>query len=456
MHRRVVTRTGWYGRRATVALVALIVGCMSASLAVHLVSLVDPTRLVPVSGGEILLAAPLALLLYIVGSALVLRFPIPRAVGWYTLLFAVRILAAVLLSVLFQFDDERGFHYAGTEQVYGILSFAAGRAYYHLVNILYSVFGANILLPKMVNAFLGSLLPYFAFDIARWLFRDQHAGWRAFLLTGVLPPFVIFSALNLKEIATGFLFVLLAWVLANPKSGYSRRVAGSGVCILALYWLRGAPWAVAGLMGVICHFIWTMRLRFSSFVKVTAIFVLGGIVAFPLLDQIQQMIWSRTTQEEYFIERFSGSEATVTRFLDVQNTLSGRNLAVLFLRGLFSPNPLRFVMDYGIDTLLEGLNMLVWYVLFPSAIMGLLAYRREGAAVACGVMAFAVLVIATMGVVVGSDPYRHRMVATGLVAILAAGGFEKAIMRRYRWVTWLWILGAVVFTSLWLTLRLGE
>jgi hypothetical protein len=142
------------------------------------------------------------------------------------------------------------------------------------------------------------------------------------------------------------------------------------------------------------------------------------------------------------------------RFLDIENALSGTNLSVLFLRGLFSPSPLRFVMDYGIDTLLEGLNMLVWYILFPMAVMGLSAYRWKGAVAACGVIGVAVLIIAMIGVVVGSDPYRHRIMAMGLVSILAAAGFEKDIMRRYRWITWLWLLGAAAFTSLWLILRL--
>jgi hypothetical protein len=437
------------------ALIALfVVGYVSARIALYAASLVNPDRLVPVSGADVLRAAPLMLVLYLVGSALVIRFPIPQAAGWYTLFFAVRIVAALLLSMIFQFDDERAFHYAGMEQVYGIVSFEAGRAYYHLVNVLYSIFGPNILLPKMVNAFLGSLLPYFAFDIAHWLFAERKIAWRAFLFTGLLPPFVIFSAVNLKEIATGFLLVLLVWVLANPRVGYLRRLVGCGVCILGLYWLRGSPLAVGGIMGVIVHYIFSMRLRFSSFVKVALVIGLSGLLLPTFLHQIQQTVSSRTTQEQYFIERFSESEATVMRFLDIENPLSGTNLSVLFLRGLFSPSPLRFVMDYGIDTLLEGLNMLVWYILFPMAVMGLSAYRWKGAVAACGVIGVAVLIIAMIGVVVGSDPYRHRIMAMGLVSILAAAGFEKDIMRRYRWITWLWLLGAAAFTSLWLILRL--
>lgn len=453
-----VTATGreWKGTRLVMALIALFIGgYVSVRIALHVASLIDPGRLVPVSGADILSAIPLILVLHLLGMALVRSFPIREAVAWYSVFFFVRIFVAVLLSQTFQFDDERAFHYAGLEQVYGIISFEAGRAYYHLVNALYGVFGANILLPKMVNAFVGSLLPFFAFDIARWLFGDRKAGWRAFLFTGLLPPFIIFSAVNLKEIATGFLLVLLAWILANPKTGYTRRLVGSGICIFVLYWLRGAPLAMVGTLGVFSYYIVSMRLRFSSFLKGALVVGLGALLSVYLLGQIQQTVWSRVTQEEYFIKRFSESQPTVTRFLDVEDPLVRRNLAVLFLRGLFSPSPLRFLMDYGIDTQLEALNMLTWYVLCPLAVIGVLAYRRSRAVVACATIVVGVLIMALVGVMVGSDPYRHRMIAMGLVGILACGGLRRDVASRFRWVTWLWILGVVGFTGLWFTARFG-
>jgi len=43
----------------------------------------------------------------------------------------------------------------------------------------------------------------------------------------------------------------------------------------------------------------------------------------------------------------------------------------------------------------------------------------------------------------------------GLITIFAIGGFKKEIMHRFRWVIWLWILGAISLTGLWFTLRIG-
>ena len=207
---------------------------------------------------------------------------------------------------------------------------------------------------------------------------------------------------------------------------------------------------------MIVYFILRAQWRFSSLVKtIIVVTLIGWFFVFPLSKQIQQMVWSRTTQEEYSIKRFLESEASVMRYLDVEDLFSPKNLVVLSLRGLFSPSPLRFLMSYGIDTHLEALNMLAWYILFPMSIMSILAYRRNRAAVACALMGIGIFMIATTGIMVGSDPYRHRMVAMGLIAILAVGGFKKGIMHRFRWVIWLWILGAMSFTGIWLTLKIG-
>jgi hypothetical protein len=311
-------------------------------------------------------------------------------------------------------------------------------------------------LPKIVNVFIGSLLPLSAYDIAYWLFGERRAAWAAFLFTGLLPPLLMFSAVNLKEISTGYLFVLLVWILLNRRRKGFWKLVGVGISVWMLYWLRGTPWAMVGILGVMAYYIFTMRPRYSHVIVVTTVWVpIALFVVLPVLNSVQQLIWSRTTQEEYFVQRFTESEATVTRFLTMEDFLSPRNLAVLGLRGLFAPTPLRFMLDYGIGTLIEGLNMLVWYLLFPLAVIGLLVCRRKAGAIVCGILMLGILTIGTMGVMVGSDPYRHRMVAMGLIAVLASGGLKREVMLRFHWVIWLWILGAVTFTGMWLTLRIG-
>lgn len=455
MLKDISTRLTRLDKRAVITIIiSFVIVYALVSLVTSLVSLVDENRLIPVSGKEIFHAIPLAVLLYALGIAVTVHFPMRQAVRWYSVLYGTRIITAIFLCLTFQYDDELGFHFAGVEQAYGSFSLWPGKGYYHLVNLLYSIFGANILLPKIVNAFVGSLLPFLASDIERWLFKNQNAAWKAFLLIGFLPPFVIFSAVNLKEIYTGFLLLLLIWILANPKSGYFRRIVSSLVCVSVLYWLRGEVWAMVGIMGMVTYYILSMKWRFSSIIKAVGVVMLSSLLIVPFSYKIQEMVWSRITQEQYFIERFAGSEATVTRFLNLENPLSARNMAVLWLRGLFSPSPLRFIMDYGIDTLLEALNILVWYTLFPVAVIALLAYREKSIVITCGVISTGILMLATLGVAMGSDPYRHRMTAMGLVALLSAAGLNKSIIGRFRWVIWIWALGAVSFTGFWFSLKL--
>jgi hypothetical protein len=438
---------------ALVIILLFVVAYNSARIVLNLTSMVNPARLIPISFEDIFSASSLAIILYITGFVISLQFPISQAALWYSLMFVLRLFTAVLLTIFFQYDDELFYHYAGMEQVYGIFSFGAGRLYYNLVNVLYLIFGENILLPKMMNVFLGSLLPFFVFNISYHLFGDQKVSWRAFLFAGFLPPLIIYSAVNLKEISTGFLIVLLQWILIKPNMKLLQRLISLSLCILMIYWLRGAPWTFIGLIGVGLYFVLTAKTHF--YVKKILIMLIG-LLSYLLFDEIKLIILSRTTQEMYFMERFSDPEALVSRYLILENPFSGKNLSVLFFRGFFSPSPLRFYTDYGIDARVTGINMLAWYILFPLVIIVIFNYRKNGAVIALALMFLAILIIATVGVAAGSDPYRHRMVSMGLISILSAAGFKRDMIKRFRLVLLFWILMAVFFNVMWLTFKVGE
>ncbi len=91
-------------------------------------------------------------------------------------------------------------------------------------------------------------------------------------------------------------------------------------------------------------------------------------------------------------------------FLDISSPLSPRNMVLLFLRGLYSPSLLSWVLDTGIDKLIEGASMAVWYVLFPFSVITLCRFWRRPEMATLGVMGLALLAMATMGVAMGSDP----------------------------------------------------
>jgi 4-amino-4-deoxy-L-arabinose transferase-like glycosyltransferase len=444
----------------TIWVSVIVIAGLSSVLANHVVSLIDGGRLIAMSWDSVIMAVPFAMVCYFLGITLIsYLFYIPRSISLFTAVFVLRIIIGFVLSVLFQADDELLFHYAGIEQPYGVISWNEGKGYYHLVSMLYSAFGPNLLLPKVMNALIGSLIPFFLYDLSQRFFDEPKAAWRSFLFAAFLPPLVLFSALNLKEILTAFLLVLSIWLLIVPRRSPVWRMVGAVFSSSILYWLRGAPWAVVAVPGVIAYLVlgetWGLKdIRKTRVVPGLLLGILLALLALAFLSEtIRERVGSRLTEETYYKQRFEGSSATVMQFVDKSNTFAPKNLGVLFLRGLYTPSPIRFLFDYSLSSIFEASVMIVWYLLFPFAVAGFLAERHKGIVVACGVVVCAILAIVSMGVMFGTDPYRHRIAAMGLVFTLAGGGFQNGVFARFRWVFRLWWIGAFLFTAVWIVFR---
>src|SRR5262245_59248837 len=434
----------------------------ASTAAINLSAMVEPDRLALVRLPELWYAAALSVVLAVVGLLVVQALHTgPRdRVGWFLLFFWLRTALGVLLAFTFQFDDERGFHYAGLEQLAEVLTSRGGRGYYQLVETLYQSLYPTILLTKVLNASIGAIIPFLGYDIAMDMQSNRGTARRAFLLAGLMPPLIVFSAVNLKEVLTALLLVMEVWFFARSKGKLAWHIAGALCPIGLLFWLRGTPWAAVGIIGLIAFLAIRKRgdrgrlglpARIGGVVAAGALLAASwGAVSGDLVGTIE----SRVTQETYFIERFSASEAKVTQFLDLENPLSPKNLAILFLRGLFSPSPARFVFDRGIDAILEMTAMLTWYGLLPFAVIGWMKANDRRLAHISGVIATTVLVLASTAVMLGGDPYRHRIAMMGLLFVLAATGLDQSLTPRLRSVVALWWVGALSFTGIWLAQRL--
>ena len=451
--------TSTLNQRWLLILLFLILAIILVHFSIFIVLLIESKRLIPISVQNVVTALPLIVILYIVGCVLVARSPIRHPIGWYSLFFVIRLLVAIILSLLFLFDDERGFHYRGITQPHGFISFEPGNAYYSVVVILYYIFGANILLPKTVNVFIGSLIPFIIVNIANKVFKNQKVAWRAFLLSGFLPPFVFFSAVALKEILSAFLLLIIIYTLINANRGIFKSLLCTIIIIVLLYWVRGAPLALVVVTGSLAYYTWNIiniirSKKMAYLIPISLLlFAIGIYVIFNLLSTIQEIIHNRL-KHTYYIERFVKSQAAVMRFLNAEQVFTPKNLVILFLRGLYSPNPLRCFVSPCLGTFIESLTMLVWYILFPLAIIGTIQFRNRAEVVIISIMGFAILAMATMGPMVGSDPLRHRIMGMTLFVILASAAFNRKTKWSYCWITWMWIIGALGFIGLWLTLRL--
>jgi hypothetical protein len=444
------------------ALGAILAIALLVGLAVYRVAgMMQPERVVGLAEAPMLPAIAATVLFYLIGLALVGRISsMPNRMFVFTGGYVLRVVVAVVLTSLFVYDDEQGFHVAGLTQAYGLLSGAQGVGYYQVVALLYAGIGPNILVPKMLNVMLGTLLPFLVWDLGRWLFHDDTVARRAFRFAAYLPPLVIFSTLLLKEVPTAFLLTLVPWYLARPGRSLPRRILGATIAIVVLFWLRGATWAVLGALGLLLYLVFgdkpSLRdmIRGRAWIRLGLAGALAVAVVSPLfVGPVAEMVMSRLTQEQYFMQRFGESTATVMQFVTPGDAMSPKNLAVLFVRGLFSPSPFRFLFDTGIDTLLEAMNATVWYVLMPFALIGGWVSRRNGVALACSVIALAAFALTSMGVAAGSDPYRQRTAMLALMFLLAAWGASAGGWRRYTLTFGLWWGGVAVFTALWLWLR---
>ncbi len=434
-------------------LALLLLSCLVSLFAIQIVSLIDPERLVPVSGYGVLGAVPAIVFFYFVGIAIVFFWhDIGSCFTLFTILFLIRVAVAIILAFLFQYDDEIGLHFTAM--------LGPGGGYPQLVRWLYTIFGANLLVSKIMNAFLGSLLPFFAFDLGLALYHDRKAAWRAFFFTGFLPPLVIYSAVNLKEIATTLLFVLVLWFLVVPRRGTGWRMAGAVISTAVLYWLRGPAWAAIGIIGILAYLSLAGKFSFARFWRLSSLVKIGLAVAFAyflwpfIFDPIRELLVQQQNWDSYYMGNFAASQATVMQLLDTSNPLSPRNAGVLFFRGLFSPSPVRFLLDYSISTLIDGFfYMPVWYCLFPFALIGLWVGRKQRGIRACGVMVLTV-VAGTAGIFVVTETFRHRVTILPLMFVLSAGGFERNSFRERIWILYLWWFGIIVFNALWIVFRI--
>jgi hypothetical protein len=439
---------------ATIVLVA-VAAALTAVTALVVPSLADTDRMIPISVESVLQAAPLMLIAYLVGLGVTLAvFDVPQRASLFSMAFLLRIVVMLFISVLFQQDDEIRFFRAALRHSHGLWSWTPGDGYYHLNEIAYAAFGPNLLLPKTVNVLLGSLVPFLAYDIALQLFRDRSVANRAWWWTAVLPPTVIYSTLNVKEIASCFLCAAILWCLCR-LSRWPARWVGVTACSAALYWLRDAPWVLAASAGSVAYVILgagsfrRTMLTWPFWTKLVAAVALIAVLSPMVIRPVSTTLNSRLTQEEAYRTKFKVSSATVMKFVDRSNPLSAANSLVFFVRGLYSPSPLRLLVELDVGTIIQVSNMLVWYVLFPFAVIGVIARFHQGSVLACAAMVLAVLIMATVGMPVGGDPERHRFVISAPLFVLAAAGVTIGPSSMTRWVLSSWWLGAVIFNAAW-------
>ena len=435
-------------------------GILAAISAILLMSLTSVEGTLLISKYELLRALPFMALLYLIGALSVLfLFSIENRLYWFTTSFVLRILVGCIVLFIYQPDDEIHFHQLAVDQRYPLFSWSPGRGYLHIVNILYFVFGPSILLPKLLSVFCGSLLPFCVYDVVGEAYESQKARWYGFLLAIFLPPLLIFSSLGLKEILTASLLVLLLWFLVRFNKA-ATKITGIMACCLLLLWIRGAAWVFIGVVGIVVYLFLASQKNFDFFggvgralrITIGVIMVLGIWLIFS--DPISHRLKDGLNPGGSYLTSFNKSQATIMQFIDKTSPMDPKNLFVLTIRGLFSPSPFRFIFDFNVSAIIETFSMTCYYILLPLALIGGLVARENAVVVSCATMTLMILVVSGGAVLVGSDPYRHKIPMVALLTILASGGITLATANPYRWIVYSCGFTFLVFSTVWASYRI--
>jgi hypothetical protein len=378
----------------------------------------------------------------------------------FTIAFLTRIILGFILAYVYQHEDEVVIHETAKAHIVSHDKLDLTNGYIRIVSTLYSIFGANLLLPKILNTLLASILSFLLYDITYRCISSKKAARRALNFCIFLPPLMIYAPVNLKELPSTFLLVLTIWVLLVPRWHLWLRTGFALLMVVVTFFMRGA-WALLPLGAIIIYLVlgdgvWQIR-RLLSIRTVLVLAALAMILAFPLRSVVEGMIEYMAFR--LFLGTYASSaslrttESSVTRsLLDIERPWSLRNLAVQTLRAPFAPFPLWNLSEMEIREAIILLNSSTHYILMPFALIGLLTWWRQSSVMMLGIMEMALLTTISLSLMLGLSIDRHSIPHFGIVYILASMGVENC--HRYKWMILGWIILAVTYIIVYNTLRL--
>ncbi len=364
----------------------------------------------------------------------------------FSLGFAIRIVVGLMLAYTYQAQDEGILHLKAQQLIYTRGTTLAGPdGYATVLAVLYSIFGPNLLIPKIVNSLLGAILPFLLYDVTRRLSPGTKAARRVLHFCMFLPPLLLYSGMNLKELPSAFLLGLTIWGLLVPRWRFGVRIAFALLVSVVTYYFRGA-WALFPLLATVVYAVlgssdsYQLR-RKLSICRVFNVAFLVLVLLFPLGPVIQGAL--SHINYRLFIGAYAefgtlrNAEGSVTRsLLDIERPWSARNLAVQILRAPFSPSPMAVLFDPSPQTFIDSLNAFTQYLLIPFALTALLAGWRHGELLMLALLQIAMLVTIGLSLMLGLTLQRHSVPQFVILYILASIGTGTTRGRGWIFLGW--------------------
>lgn len=305
-----------------------------------------------------------------------------------------------------------------------------GKGYYYVVSALYFPFGQFPLLPKLLNAWIGSLAVLELFRLTRLIGGDDAAAMRAAKFMAFFPSLVLWSSLMIRDVWVQWLLLRLAREMAELKGRIipSRIISALfliwGLTLFRSYLLYAAvgpfvlSFVVSRSKDVIRNvFLGSlMALGLVYFGAQSADITAGKVQTFDLVELQRLRAWSSSTA---VADSGFASDADVST---VGGALSLLPVGLTYF--FFAPFP------WQIGSIRQSLAIpeaLYFYTLVPGIITGALFLFRKRLSDSIGVLLVTMTV--TFGYAIGQGNvgtlYRHKAQVIGFYYAFAAIGTEQ-------------------------------
>ena len=309
-----------------------------------------------------------------------------------------------------------------------------GKGYYYVVAALYFPFGEVPLLPKLLNAWIGSLAVLELFRLTRLISGSETAALRAARFMAFFPSIVLWSSLMIRDVWVQWLLLRLAREMAElkgrmiPSKILSAAALIWGLTLFRSYLLYAAvgPFILSFIVGRSKDLVRNVFLG-SGLALALVYFGAqsgGGVEKIQTFDLVELQRLRSWSSSAVAAESGFASDADVS-------TLAGALslLPVGLTYFFFAPFP------WQLGSIRQSLAIpetLFFYTLIPGIITGVLFLFRKRMADSIGVLLVTMTV--TFGYAIGQGNvgtlYRHKAQVTGFYYAFAAIGMEQRKRRK--------------------------
>lgn len=315
--------------------------------------------------------------------------------------------------------------------------------YSYYIAYLYTIFGYEPFLVKLLNCLFASLLCLAVFSMAKELFTLK-AGKIAMVITAFFPSLFFWSITSLRDTMLILAITALFWVSMRFQN--KPKILYALLFVLLLVIIGNFKRNIIGLLALsvgIPFFIY--KLKFAGKLIVIAILMLMSFqvifnpasrlskFAYKQFQELrpetlikQQVVNTYLARSGYLIypERFYRRFIYSLPDEDIENVRPGEYLFGMALGigyFLFSPFPWHMPT---ISELITYPQMIIWYFLIACSIAGFLVGLRYKRSKALGIIIFSVLMIVLNSLVEGNKGtmFRHRDMLTPFILIFASAG----------------------------------